>query len=435
MSVKALLDDAAAEATVGLRIDLAAAKRQADEHRARVRWRRTAAMASAAAIAAVVVMIAILLPGGVFRATSADPATPSEVPIGLPDRVYYSPPWTPPVTRHPMSAASMVLGAYLAVDEGVFLAPLLVSADGTRYARLPWSRYDSMVALSATGRDVAWLSQADDQGNGPDRSVVHRIHLADGQQRDTELPPGEKLHRLLWERDRLLAVGEKSSTGANLAYVVAAGSGGLTPVAPPAAALEEVPLSSNDGMIDPDPDLIISPFVVREPGSKRTADLIHVAGSPPTVAILVTGGTATDKRLPITGADPITDAQVLGWADGGIVVRVHSRDTTYGHRSISLRIFNPETGTSRIVTRGGQARAFPLAVATDVVAAGKTVRAAEPQFATSDRAHLRYQADQVLSFGRGWWQPLFGVLALVVGLLVVRRLRRAGRLKRTRQVA
>ena len=30
MSVKALLDDAAAEATVGLRIDLTAAKRQAD---------------------------------------------------------------------------------------------------------------------------------------------------------------------------------------------------------------------------------------------------------------------------------------------------------------------------------------------------------------------------------------------------------------------
>ncbi|HST82574.1 MAG TPA: hypothetical protein VLL08_12640, partial [Kineosporiaceae bacterium] len=159
MSVKALLDDAAAEATVGLRIDLAAAKRQADEHRARVRWRRTAAMASAAAIAAVVAMIAILLPGSLFRATSSDPAAPTDAPIGLPDRVYYSPPWTPPVTRHPMYAASMVLGTYLAVDGVEGLAPVLVSADGKQYASLPWSRYGSTVALSTTGQDVAWLTQ------------------------------------------------------------------------------------------------------------------------------------------------------------------------------------------------------------------------------------------------------------------------------------
>src|SRR5690348_10362489 len=134
MSVKALLDDAAAHATVGLRIDLAAAKRLADEHRARVRRRRTATMAAAAALAAVVTVIAILLPGSTFRAVSPAPAAPSKAPIGLPDRVYYSPPWTPPVTRHPMSAASMVLGTYLHVPGQRGLGPVLVSADGKHYA-------------------------------------------------------------------------------------------------------------------------------------------------------------------------------------------------------------------------------------------------------------------------------------------------------------
>jgi hypothetical protein len=433
MSVKALLDDAAAEATVGLRIDLAAAKRQADEHRARVRWRRTAAMASAAAIAAVVTMIAILLPGGVFRATSSAPATPTEAPIGLPDRVYYSPPWTPPVTRHPMFAASMVLGTYLRAPGQLGLGPVLVSADGRQYASLPWRRYDSAVALSAPGRDVAWATQADDRGNGPERAVVHRIHLSDGRQRDVELPRGEKIYRLLWDRDRLFVMAEKRSSGVVVAYLLAAGRDELSAVAPPPAALEPVQVSLNDGMIDPDPDLLISPLVVRESGGRRTADLIRVAAvSPgdsgpagkPTLALRVSGGISADKRFPLAGSDPVTDAQVLGWADGGIVVRVHSRVGKYQNRSITLRIFNPETGASRTVTRGGQARAFPLAVATDVVAAGKTVPAAEPRFATHDRAHLRFLADLALDSGRGWWRPSFGVLALVVVLLAIRRRRR-----------
>src|SRR5690349_6130996 len=196
MSVKTLLDDAAAEATVGLRVDLAAAKRRSDERRARIRRRRTAVMTSAAAVAAVVTLIAILLPGSVFRAISPDPATPTEAPIGLPDRVYLSPPWTPPVTRHPMAAASMVLGNYLLTgDRGVSLAPVLVSADGKHYASLPWSRHSSMVALSASGRDVAWMTQSDGEGRRPEHSTVHRIHLSDGRQRDVEFPAGEQVVR------------------------------------------------------------------------------------------------------------------------------------------------------------------------------------------------------------------------------------------------
>jgi hypothetical protein len=437
MSVKTLLDDAAAEATIGLRIDLAAAKRQADEHRARARRRRTAAMTSAAAVAAVVALMAALLPSGAFRADSPAPAAPTDAPTGLPDRVYSSPPWTPPVTRHPMSSASMLLGTYLAMDDQQGIAPVLVSADGKHYASLPWSRYGSLVALSATGRDVAWVTQADDQGNGPERTVVHRIHLSDGHQRDVEFPGGETIERLLWDQNRLFVVGENASATTISAYTLTAGSDELTPVAPPAAALEPVPLSPNDGMIDPDPDLITAPFVVREPGSQRVADLVVSENAKSsdgpdqleqpeklTFALRVSGGSSPSKKFPITGSDPITDVQILGWADGGIVVRVHSRDGTYGNRSMSLRLFNPETGASQIITRGGQQRAFPLAVATDVVSAGKSVQAAEPQFAKSDRAHLRFLAENALNRGRGLWEPMVGVLGLVAVLVAIRRYRR-----------
>ena len=49
MSIKMMLDEAAAEATAGLRIDLLSAQRQASERRALVRHRASASMAAAVA--------------------------------------------------------------------------------------------------------------------------------------------------------------------------------------------------------------------------------------------------------------------------------------------------------------------------------------------------------------------------------------------------
>ena len=85
MSVKMILDDVAAEATAGLRIDLVAVRRQAAERRSLVRRRAGAATAAAIAVAAVAVLVAALLPSTLLRAAVSVPAAPGDGPTGLPD--------------------------------------------------------------------------------------------------------------------------------------------------------------------------------------------------------------------------------------------------------------------------------------------------------------------------------------------------------------
>jgi hypothetical protein len=223
MSIKTLLDDAAAEATAGLKIDLAAAQRQAERERARSR--RWAGVLTAVAVAAVIALIAVLMPGGVFRAVTPVPAS-SGKPVGLPAHWFAAPVWTPPVTRHPMAAASMVLSAPLRTSDRTTVdGPVLVSADGTGYASLPWSAHDGRVSLSADGRDVAWVTQSWLPGDhGPARAVVHRIQLSDGRQRNFTIPAGVRVIQLLWAQNRLYVAGRTPGKNLPHTWSVAAGS-------------------------------------------------------------------------------------------------------------------------------------------------------------------------------------------------------------------
>jgi hypothetical protein len=413
MSVKGVLDDAAAQATAGLRIDLKSAQRQADEHQALVRRRGRAALGSAVAVAAVVALLTVLLPGGVFRASSQGPATGDTGPVGLPDHWYYAPPWTPPVTRHPMAAASMVLAVSQGVGAATAMAPVLVSADGTQYASVPWGKGDSMLALASNGQYVGWVTQPGGDASKQRRSVIHRIRLRDGRQTNAQLPAGVQVAQLRWDRDQLLVNIEFIPRKIVPSFVLSAGSDALRRIEPP---VELGPKDMGPVPESNESDRIVSSASMGDPTGRWWAEVsavpvgervdtkatfqLEVAEFLPTVQI---------RRFPILGEDPITEARVLGWAEGGIVVRVHS-DAPRGGRGISLRLFDPETGSSQIVSRKRGTNFYPVAVATEVVGAGSTVPGAKPDFAQTDRRHLQFLAAQA------WFRYK---LVLVGGLLLL----------------
>jgi hypothetical protein len=433
MSLIPMLDDAAAEATAGLRIDLPGAQRQADERRILVRRRASAAMAAAVAVAAVVTLIAVLVPGGLSRAVTPVPSAPSGAPTGLPDHWYYAPPWTPPVTRHPMAAASMVLAAPLAVSAQSQLdGPVLVSADGTGYASLPWDRGDGLVALAASGADVAWVSQSDGSGSGPDRAVVHRIHLADGRRRDVELPAGVQVYRLLWAAARLYVIGENPTSRVAASWVLAPGSDALV-------RATELPLGGGDRVprtrtATSSGDLIVSPGPVRDPSGTRTAEAVAQGQTSAealvgrkTFVLRLQSGSAPAVEVPITGSDSTTDARVLGWAAGGIVVRMHGQDDEHlNNRTVSLRLYTPDGSLYRVISRKWATLSYPVAVATDVVATGKTVPGVQPAFSDTDRSHLWFL------WRVGWAEfggpiSVAGAAVLLAGAVLILRRRRGRR--------
>jgi hypothetical protein len=450
MSVRALLDDAAAEATAGLQIDLAAAHRQADERRRLSRMRATAAMATAVAIAAVITLIAVLMPGAASRLFSPVPPAAPVVRTGLPDHWYYTPPWTPPVTRHHMPAASMMLAAPLQLgwSDSRQDGPVLVSADGTDYASVPWGPWDGQAALAPSGRDVAWRTQGDGSQDAPRISTVHRIRLSDGRRQDVSLPKGARAGRLLWEADRLVveaAAESKSSTVAG--WELLTGADSLRPLRGlPLVFDEPVMLGHGDPNGDPNHpggDAIVSSFQVNDPEGRAHVELRRnerpsdYTGKPQKASsglavrpfalftAEISAKATFTNEIEITGADPITDVQVLGWAKAGIVIRVHSRDRKYGNEGISLRIVPTDGRPSRIVSRRGGTLTYPVAIAADVVGDGSPIPGVEPTFPDKDRSHLRYLAVQFWFGRRTLWLTLlaagFGAVVLFVVLLVRRR--------------
>jgi hypothetical protein len=425
VSIKVLLDDAAAQATAGLRIDLEQAGRLARLRRSKARRRASALMASAAAVAAVVALIAVLVPGSFPQAAPVTPASAPVGPIGLPSTWFYTPPWTPPVTRHPMFAASMALGpAQSSPWKGAGTSgPVLVSSDGTQYASLPWSDRDDLLALSADGRNVAWVTQ----GGGHNRPVVHRIQLSDGRRRNVLLGKGVQVQQLLWDGDALAVVGSGQRPEGN--WVLAADSN--TP--------RRVPEKANvDASAQPtwEPNGESTPTVVvpiRGPGSAglRTASVIR---QPPTLGersmaapsfwLRISGGEKdAEQRIPIVSDDLVVSAQALAWAGPRVVVvRVQTENVVTTHWNVSLRTFDLDAGTSRVVSRRGSNRNYPVAVAGAVVAQGTSVAAVQLDFAKHDRSHVRFLLAVGWSAVDGQIKLLaLGFLALVVIVMIRRR--------------
>jgi hypothetical protein len=425
MTIRALLDEAAAEATVGLRIDLVEAHRRASARRRVVRRREVVVAASAVAVAAVIALIAVLLPVGGGRAAPPVPADPAEHRLGLPEHWYHAPAWVPPVTRHPMAAASMVLVTPQRPGWGraSMPGPVLVSADGRQYAGLPgWTTWDRDVALSADGRNVAWVTRRDDRG-GPDPAVVHRIRLRDGRRSDVPLPKRVVSLRLLWQGDRLLM--SVASPGKHWWMLgLADGSDVLRSGGRPPQALDG---ATTNNFQSPG-DFLATTTDTSHPPAGRNVDFTY-SNSPPNrrtglapVELEIGGSGGTYARRPIPPIDgrAVSEAAVLGWNEGGFVVRYDSWDGAEmaGVRLESYRWDGTTTGQiSGVDPRG----TYPVAVAWDF-AGGPLVRARPSAIAVTDRDHLRFLAVEGWTvFGVWFWPGVLLALAVVASTVLVRR--------------
>ena len=463
MSIKILLDDAATEAMAGRRVEVGRAYLRADQRRTLVRWRASAVLASAVAIAATVALVAFLLPGSMSRAFTGAPAAREGRRFGIAGEQHYAPPWTPSVTRHPMAAASMVLQTPIAVGAHSVEGPVLASADGKQYASVPWSKWDSQVALSADGSEVAWVSQGSSAGTGPARAVVHWIELQDGHQQDAKLSPGMSVSQLLWAGAELYIVAASSpgrpgvwrldpgsSTPHELCRCgpVLLGSSpagtlvqAVSPQSPESALLPGVPEADLPAALPIDRSVqaprIASPGLVVDPTGRQTASLIAsppASGSGPQAYSVQSGrvtpyptrhtrDTSAGTAVMIQDVGKIIDLHLLGWAPGGIIVQVRSFDGHF-HR-VSLFLYRPGGGQLTMIGQRLSFSNYPVAVAAAVVGNGQPIPSGPMVFPTFDRSYLRFLLI------RGWVKLGHEVellaLVLVIGLAFWLRRRRANR--------
>jgi hypothetical protein len=134
------------------------------------------------AVAAAAVLVFLLVPP---RWTPPPvPAQSPSAPVGLPRHLPWPTAWTPSVTESPIGRASLLLlVAEPDGDWGELGGTLVVSADGTKYRRVPgdWSE----IHLTGDGRRLVY--QVPEEGPFPHASV-HVLDLADGHERVVALP-------------------------------------------------------------------------------------------------------------------------------------------------------------------------------------------------------------------------------------------------------
>ncbi|WP_088290661.1 hypothetical protein [Kineosporia sp. A_224] len=202
------LDAAADAALAGVRLDLVAVRARAGSAR-RDRVRRWGLVAAAAAA---VLLVVSMVGGGVgaLRGSPQPAATPSG-PGALPERIYPVPRLVPSVTDHPVARVALVLAGEL-TDLGwggpsTVTGPVLVSADGGAYRRLPGGRAMA-VSVSGDGRTVAWAQAREEVPDGVPVEVFGQIQAQDavrwvdvrtGRARAVTLPHGpDELLAVTW---------------------------------------------------------------------------------------------------------------------------------------------------------------------------------------------------------------------------------------------
>jgi hypothetical protein len=319
-----------------------------------------------------VALIAVLLPAGSSvhgLVLPADAPAPLASVTGVPSSWYYAPPWTPPVTRHPMTAAVMVLEADLSYG-GIFhrhgvRGPVLVSADGRTYASLPsWTDLDQDLQLSPDGREVAWYTL----GRSAEPGEIHRLTLATGHQ-VAEWNPADgngltvlggvhaggdrdghrHSRRVDGDPDTGRWQGRSAAPG-----VVAATRGAVQCVGPQPGRR-----------------------VVGHAHAKRTAWSIAIRPFHSGSALVRQAD--RQKDLAITSAEPVSRVQVLAWSAAGIYLRVEtSRGPGYStHRSI--RVIDPGTAATTVVSRPADGLGtFPIALASGLVTSATPIPVARP---------------------------------------------------------
>ena len=475
MTMKTMLDDAAAHATADARLDLALVLRRAVQEAA-VRRRRTrmrGAASSLAAAAAVILVMVVLLPiGSLVRGEGMPAGEPAPVPrqTGVPASWYYAPEWTPPVTRQPMTAAVMVLSAPLETgslrNRWSGRGPVLVSADAKTYAALPdWGADDGGVTLSSDGRRVAWWTanvQAT-AGAPPKPMVVHMLTLATGEQHDAILPRGTP-RSMAWAGGDVVLSGVEVLGRPELDQVKRTlrawridGDTGRS--AQLCTCMPSLLGTAKDGLVQSvtwrdsfdhilapmprfpivgQPDLgpgetavmpadFTAPALTVRPDGRASADIVQVADGSWWVALRGIDADGGQSMHPLAAlGEPITSARLLGWTRAGLVIQVDSSDGLAKHRSV--RIVDPDNGGSELVSRPHEtATVVPVGIATGLVTSAEPIPATPPAFDGRDRTHLTFFVAHAWTRYAGLVIAAGVVIAVLIGGLGTRWVRKRRR--------
>ncbi len=428
MTMKTLLDDAAAHAMEDRASELPLVLARAGQDRDRRRLTRRRSAVAALAAAAVIALIAVLLPGSLPAGQEGMPASePDPLPAvtGVPARWYYAPPWTPPVTRHPMTAAVMVLSAPLQSGpiwhRHAAPGPVLVSADAKDYATLPdWGAGDGGVTLSRDGRRVAWWSTG---SRARPRTVIHQLTLSTGDQVDAVLADVEP-RTMRWINDSLYLTGDRlKADSANLRRIESgvtwSVSGSVvTRHQPPPAPSSGVPQVTED-FTAPGPVADASGLRWAAAGQANGSWSLQLTSSQNKIGPILTRA----PLMRITSDEPIMMVKVLGWGAAGIVVQVNSTRSPGESIHRSIRIIAPDTGKSTTVSRSYQnSTVIPVAVASDLITSSTPIAAPVPAFDARDRSHLAFLIIYGWSrYGGAIKAALLAVIALIVVLVSYRR--------------
>lgn len=436
-ALKELFDDAASDAVAGLRIDVGEVVARSRRRRVRLRSVGSVLLAAAAA-AAVALALPLVLSPPTMPATRQDR-------VGLPDRWYFTPSFAPPVTRAHMTAASMMLAG-----EGG--DPVLVSADASTYARLPWGPDDAMAALSSDGTRIAWSRQ------GADRSTIHILRLSDGHEVEGALPAGSgRVSQLVWAGGQVFAVTgglvaridggsgavsrlctcSPGGLGTDRAGVLVQATGGGIPDladVPSLSPIDVFPAPGAPGWsrsaasaASPAWGYVSSPLFAVAPDGRRSA-AVEWANAKDGWELVVSTETRKLSAFRLTTpAGQIVDVEILAWSDAGILVR-QDRLTDAGRGSV-LMLLDPDSGTGRVVSsRYESVAGVPMAVAPGLVGDGSPITAAAPHYPTWDRGRVFYAAQQLWRSNYPYWQLMvLAGLVSVAGLTVIHRRRRVPR--------
>ncbi len=420
-----------------------AAPAPADGHlpAARMAWRTRPrrlvwVLPSLALAAAALLLTLVVVP-------TVQTAPPAVAPIGpgaLPERLFVPPPWTPRVLDRPVVRAAYVVATSFKGFGGLSEAvgAVVVSADGGDYRTLPWQNGDHGLSLSPDGRRVAWVRGASTGATSTNNAVV--LTLATGSLL-TARNGVTDAQGTTWSRDgRSLAVWgvdyvtpNDSSAGVANVYLLDAqtlrsrpgGGTGYGPVAVSGGRVVVSPAGGGSwaGLVE-NQRLVLSPdgssaFGIDQVGSAqgpqlRRGPVAALRPGPPEGPVVAVGS------LPLAAyAEPLT------WVRQGVVIAEYDgvgvQPLGPARGSAQVALLDPRTGSlvrSLTMLPADATASFSpdidpqvLAVATGVVAGGRTERTPAPTFAVLSAPRLRWLAGQALA-------PLLILLGLGATALV-----------------
>lgn len=428
------LDAAADAALAGVRLDLAAVRARAGSAR-RDRVRRWGLVAAAAAA---VLLVTSVAGGGVgaLRGAPQPAATPSG-PGALPERVYPLPRVVPSVTDRPVARVALVLAGEVTDlrwgRPSTFTGPVLVSADGGEYRRLPGGGVGAL-SVGDDGRIVAWAGVRRDDGAAESgiryEAVVRWVDVSTGRVDSVALTgaPDEQVgvgwtsvspdgSAILVGTDRTSASGAAAIEGqvwqvdvgrravrllcvCSTEDVAWDGAGrrlgpGADPL--PVTAHETKPPEKTFGAART--ELVASPrsFVSRDGARQLLLDANNAtsAGEPDDLRLVEVDRQGAVARTVPLGRLP--GATLLAWADDRAWVRVDdvTRASATGSRVVEVDLNTGAQAPALVAAQQGRGRAPVVDLVVGSVAAGSRV-AATPAPASP------------------WWSPVVAVLDVVL---------------------